>query len=163
MSTEFWKVSKNVAEHFERIGIVGLLGMFFVTVLDVAGAKFFQRPVSWALEIVCFSQLVAIASATGAGLFVGVHLKIDVFGERHPSLKRIVDLFVSTACLGFFVVIFLAALKYAHSLQKSGEMGSVSKIPLFPFAYFFSATCLPVIFFYVSEILRLLKKRNESR
>ncbi|OPY76571.1 MAG: Tripartite ATP-independent periplasmic transporter [Syntrophorhabdus sp. PtaU1.Bin058] len=157
----FEKLIKDVSGYFEWVGVAGILMMFFANLADVIGAKFFRSPLPGALEVISFMQVVAITPAIAFGLFLGSHLEIDFIVEKFPkTLKTILSLLVSALCFILFVFVFWQGLEYGYSLQKSGEIGSVSKLPLFPFAYLFSVSCLPVIFFYVIKLMKTLKVKR---
>lgn len=145
----------------EGIGAIFFLIMFFANLVDVVGAKFFRWPLPGALEIISFAQVVAIAFAIAFGLFIGTHLKIEFISEKLPFyVKKILDIFVSFCCLILFLVLLVYGLKYARSLQLSGEIGSVSKLPLYPFAYAFALSTIPVILFYLLEVVKNVRMKR---
>jgi TRAP-type C4-dicarboxylate transport system permease small subunit len=157
---KFERWIERMSRTFEWVGAVGLLVMALVNILDVIGAKFFKWPFPGAVEIVSFAQIVAIALTIPMGLFLGFHLTIDFVIEKLPkSLKSVVNIIVSILCVVFFILVFFQALEYAYSLQKSREIGSVSKIPLFPFAYVIALGIVPVILFYVIRSIRGIKRK----
>lgn len=157
----FEKLVKYVSGYFEWVGVVGILLMFFTNLADVVGAKFFRCPLPGALEVISYMQVVAITPAIAFGLFLGSHLEIDFIVEKFPkTLKTILGFLVSAFCFILFVLVFWQGLEYAYSLQQSGEIGSVSKLPLFPFAYIFSVSCLPIICFYVIKLIKIVKVKQ---
>jgi TRAP-type C4-dicarboxylate transport system permease small subunit len=158
--TGFERFIKNISKAFEWVGVMGLLAMVFVNIVDVVGSKFFKWPFPGGIEIISFSQVTAIALTIPIGLFLGFHVTIDFIIEKLPKTpKNVLDIFVSIVCIIFFVLVFWQALKYGYSLQESGEIGSVSKIPLFPFAYVISVGVLPVILFYIVKTINRIKGR----
>jgi TRAP-type C4-dicarboxylate transport system permease small subunit len=157
----FEKLVRDVSGYFEWVGVVGILLMFLTNLADVIGAKFFRCPLPGALEVISLMQVVAITPAIACGLFLGAHLEIDFIVEKFPkTLKTILSLLVSTFCFILFVFVFWQGLEYAYSLQQSGEIGSVSKLPLFPFAYIFSISCLPIILFYVIRLIKTVQVKQ---
>lgn len=138
-----------------------MLCMFAANLVDVVGAKFFKWPLPGALEILSFALVVAIAPAIAHGLFLGTHLRIDFIVDKFPKgLRYVLRSFVSILCTVLFVLILWKGLEYAHSLQKSGEMGGSSKIPFFPFAYVLSLSCIPVILFFIIETIKSFRVKR---
>jgi len=151
---------RNMSKTFEWVGVMGYLVMLLVNILDVVGAKFFKWPFPGSVEIVSFSQVVAIALTIPIGLFIGFHLSIDFIIEKFPKTpKHLINIFVSIVCVFFFILVFCQTLEYGYSLQESGEIGSVSKIPFFPFAYIIAIGIVPVILFYILRTIKFIKGR----
>ncbi|HOJ42776.1 MAG TPA: TRAP transporter small permease subunit [Syntrophorhabdaceae bacterium] len=149
---------RRLCEYLEWVGVFGILCMFFANLIDVIGAKFFKWPLPGALEVISFSQIVAITPAIALGLFLGIHLSVDFIVEKFPGLlKKSLAIFVSLLCLILVIIIFWEGIKYANSLRVSGEIGSVSKIPFFPFAYVFAISWIPVILYYLIELIKHFK------
>jgi len=151
---------RKVSKAFEWAGVVGILCIFSANIVDVVGAKFFKWPLPGALELISFSQVLAIAPAIAFGLFLGTHLRIDFLFDKFPRhLKVALGVFVSLLCFLLSLTIFVQATKYAYSLQRSGEIGSVSKLPLFPFAYVFAFSLVPVMLFFAVEMLTIVRRK----
>lgn len=159
MIERFEAFVRKVSQAFEWVGVFGILCVFFVNIVDVVGAKFFQWPLPGALELISFFQLVAIAPAIAFGLFLGTHLRIDfLFDRLEPGTRRVIGVTVSGLCLLLFAILFVQATNYACSLQRSGEIGSVSKLPLFPFAYLLAVSLVPVMLFFLVDILKTVRR-----
>jgi TRAP-type C4-dicarboxylate transport system permease small subunit len=156
----FERFIKNMSKTFEWVGVMGFLVMVLVNIIDVVGSKFFKWPFPGAIEIISFSQVIAIALTIPIGIFLGFHLSIDFIVEKLPRTPRnAIDFLVSVCCLIFFVLICWQALDYGYSFQKSGEIGSVSRIPFYPFAYVISIGVVPIILFYVVRTIKHIKGR----
>ena len=50
---------------FERVAMVGIVGIIVVTLIDVIGAKIFHKPLAAGTEAVYFLQIIAIAGCFG--------------------------------------------------------------------------------------------------
>lgn len=156
----FERFVKNVSKTFEWVGVVGYLIMVLVNVIDVVGSKFFNFPLPGAFEVTSFAQVVAIALTIPIGLYLGFHISIDFILERFPDTpKRLINIFVSIVFVIFFGLILYQTLEYGYSLQVSEEIGSVSKIPLFPFAYVIAIGIVPIILFYIIKTITSIKGR----
>jgi len=156
----FERFIENMSKTLEWVGLVAFLLMVLVNILDVVGSKFFKWPFPGAVEIISFAMIIAIALTIPIGLFLGFHLSIDFIIDKFPkTLKYVLTILVSVLCLVFFILVFCQTLEYGYSLQVSGEIGSVSKIPFFPFAYAICLGILPVILFYIVKTVKSIKER----
>lgn len=156
----FERFIEKVSKTFEWVGVVGYLIMVLVNIIDVVGSKFLRLPLPGAFEVTSFAQIIAIALTIPIGLFLGFHLSIDFIIDKFPkTLKHLLTILVSAMCAVFFILIFWQTLEYGYSLQISEEIGSVSKIPFFPFAYVIALGALPVILFYVVRTVKSIKGR----
>lgn len=156
----FERFVKNVSKTFEWVGVVGYLIMVLVNVIDVVGSKFFHFPLPGAFEVTSFAQVIAIALTIPIGLYLGFHISIDFILERFPDTpKKVITICTSIVFVIFFSLILYQTIEYGHSLQVSEEIGSVSKIPLFPFAYIIAIGMIPVILFYIIKTITSIKGR----
>jgi TRAP-type transport system small permease protein len=156
----FERFIENMSKTLEWVGLVAFLLMVLVNILDVVGSKFLKWPFPGAVEIISFAMIIAIALTIPIGLFLGFHLSIDFIIDKFPkTLKYVLTILVSVLCLVFFILVFCQTLEYGYSLQISGEIGSVSKIPFFPFAYAIALGILPVILFYIVKTVKSIKER----
>lgn len=156
----FERFIENMSKTLEWVGLVAFLLMVLVNILDVVGAKFLKWPFPGAVEIISFAMIIAIALTIPIGLFLGFHLSIDFIIDKFPkTLKYVLTILVSVLCLVFFILVFCQSLEYGYSLQISEEIGSVSKIPFFPFAYVIAIGILPVILFYIVKTVKSIKER----
>lgn len=160
------KFTRSSSCYLERVGVIGLLTMFIVNFIDVVGAKLFLWPFPGSIEIISFSQIVAIAPAIAFGLILGRHIRVEFFMMRLP--KRIgatISSITSFLGLVIFVLILWQSYLYGQSLQKAGEIGSTSRIPFYPFAYFIAFCSIPVCLAFLVEVLKSLAGvvKNGSR
>ena len=73
---------------FERAAMVGIVGIIVVTLIDVIGAKLFQKPLSAGTEAVYFLQIIAIAGALAFAQIDNRHVRlefVDSFPENYPG------------------------------------------------------------------------------
>ncbi|MEW6376692.1 MAG: TRAP transporter small permease [Thermodesulfobacteriota bacterium] len=147
------------SRYLEWVGVVGLLAMFLVNFIDVLGAKLFLWPFPGAVEIIGFSQIVAIAPTITFALILGRHIRVEFFMTRLPKrIQAIINSFSSFLGLVLFVLILWQSYLYGQSLQKAGEIGSTSYLPFYPFAYFIAFCSIPVCFAFLVEVLHSLSE-----
>lgn len=149
--------TKKFSRFIEWIGFIGILLMFSVNFIDVLGAKLFLWPVPGATEVIGFAQMVAIAPPIAVTLLLNRHIRVEFILMRFPeSLRGILTSLSSFFSLVIFSLLLWQSLLYGQSLQRAGEIGSTSRIPFYPFAYFLAFCCFPVCLAFFLETIKSL-------
>ncbi len=153
--TQLDQWTRTSSRYLEWVGVIGIILMFLTNFIDVIGAKLLLWPLPGATEAIGFSQVVAIAPAIAFTLLLGRHIRVEFIIMRLP--KRIRETINSfSSFLGFFIFALLIwqSYLYGQSLQRAGEIGSTSRIPFYPFAYFIAFCCVPVCLAFLIEVLK---------
>ena len=151
------KFTRSFSHSLEWVGVIGILLMFLVNFIDVLGSKLFLWPLPGSVEIISFSQIVAIAPAIAFTLILGRHIRVEFIIDRFPKrIRAAISSISSFFSLVLFVLILWQSYLYGVSLQKSGEIGSTSYIPFYPFAYFIAFCSIPVCLVFLKEVLKSL-------
>ena len=153
------KFTRSFSGSLEWVGVIGILVMFLVNFIDVVGAKLFVWPLPGSVEIISFSQIVAIAPTIAFTLILGRHIRVEFIIDRFPKRVRATISSISSF-LSFilFVLILWQSYLYGVSLQKAGEIGSTSYLPFYPFAYLIAFCCIPVCLAFLIEVLKSLNE-----
>jgi len=80
--------TRSFSRSLEWVGVIGILLMFLVNFIDVVGAKLFVWPLPGSVEIISFSQIVAIAPAIAFTLILGRHIRVEFIIDRFPNRIR---------------------------------------------------------------------------
>jgi TRAP-type C4-dicarboxylate transport system permease small subunit len=151
------KFTRGVSRSLEWVGVIGILAMFLVNFIDVVAAKLFLWPFPGATEVISFSQILAIAPAIAFTLILGRHIRVEFIIDRFPKrLRAAISSLSSFLSLILFVLLVWQSYLYGVSLQKSGEIGSTSYLPFYPFAYFIAFCSIPVCLAFLVEVLKSL-------
>src|SRR4030043_1100954 len=149
------KFTRSFSSSLEWVGVIGILLMFLVNFIDVAGAKLFLWPLPGSVEIISFSQIVAIAPAIAFTLLLGRHIRVEFIIDRFPKrIRAAITSISSFLSLILFALILWQSYVYGQSLQKAGEIGSTSHLPFYPFAYLIAFCCIPVCLVFLMEVLK---------
>jgi TRAP-type C4-dicarboxylate transport system permease small subunit len=153
------KFTRSFSGSLEWVGIIGILLMFLVNFIDVVGAKLFLWPLPGSVEIISFSQIVAIAPAIAFTLILGRHIRVEFIIDRFPKrIRAAISSISSFLSLILFSLILWQSYLYGVSLQKSGEIGSTSHLPFYPFAFLIAFCSIPVCFAFLVEVLKSLNE-----
>ncbi|NWG01650.1 MAG: TRAP transporter small permease subunit [Syntrophaceae bacterium] len=151
--------TRSLSRSLEWVGVIGILLMFLVNFIDVVGSKLFLWPFPGSVEIISFSQIIAIAPAIAITLILGRHIRVEFIIDRFPKrIRATISSFSSFLSLILFVLILWQSYLYGMSLQKSGEIGSTSYLPFYPFAYLIALCSIPVCLAFLIEVLKSLSE-----
>ena len=116
MLSKFEKFNRQLSGWLEWIGIIGLLVMMFITCIDVLLAKLFTLPIQGAIDVVQFSQVIAIAFALATTLILGRHIQVDIFISRlSRRTQGVIDSIASLLGLAFFIIVVWQLYGLGHS------------------------------------------------
>jgi TRAP-type C4-dicarboxylate transport system permease small subunit len=153
------KFTRGFSGSLEWVGVIGLLLMFLTNFVDVVGAKLFTWPFPGSVEIISFSQIVAIAPAIAFTLILGRHIRVEFIIDRFPKrIRAALTSIGSLLSLILFVLLLWQSYLYGVSLQKAGEIGSTSYLPFYPFAYLIALCSIPVCLVFLMEVLKSLNE-----
>ena len=156
------KFNRQVSVWFERIAILGVLGMIIGTLIDVIGAKAFHAPLRAGTEIVYLMQVVAIAGALAISKIDGRHVRIELIDRLPQPALGIIHSIVALLGLALFILLAWGSFLYAESLRVNNEVTANVRATLFPFAIWQALCCLPLVLILISEFvtsLREIKKK----
>jgi TRAP-type C4-dicarboxylate transport system permease small subunit len=164
MNLEKWlsqidKFTRGFSRSLEWVGVIGILLMFLVNLVDVVGAKLFKWPLPGSVEMISFSQIVAIAPAVAFTLILGRHIRVEFIIDRFPRrIRAAISSISSFLSLVLFGLVLWQSYLYGISLQRAGEIGSTSHLPFYPFAYVIAFCCIPVCLVFLIEVLKSLNE-----
>jgi len=160
MLSKFETFNRRLSGWLEWIGVIGLLVMMFTACIDVFLTKFFKLPIQGAIDVVMFSQLIAVSFALAMTLILGRHIQVDIFISSLP--RRVQGVIDSIACLigfAFFVVVVWQLSAMGHSFMTAGEKSmSQLRFSIFPFPYAIALGSIPVCLVFLQRLLRSLIK-----
>jgi len=158
MLKKFEKFNHQLGGWLEWIGVIGILVMMFVTCIDVVLTKFFTLPIQGAIDVVQFSQLIAIAFALAITLILGRHIQVDIFISSLPRRTQgVIDGLASLFGFAFFIFVVWQLYGLGHSFQTAGEMSmSQLRFALFPFPYAIALGSIPVCLVFLQRLINAL-------
>jgi TRAP-type C4-dicarboxylate transport system permease small subunit len=148
-----------------KIGLIILLLMMFLTIVDVAGRKFFSAPITGSYELTEFMLALLIFSSVAYTQIQKGHIAMEALVSRFsPRTQGIVDSIV------YFVSMILALLLtwqlFAHAkrLRLGDNVTGVLHLPIHPFVI---ATAIGTLFYFFVLLVDFFKSlqrviQNES-
>jgi TRAP-type C4-dicarboxylate transport system permease small subunit len=148
------KLSHLLSVWFERIAMVGIVGVIIATLIDVIGAKIFGKPLSAATEVVYFLQVIAIAGALAATKIDGKHIRLEFVDSFPRKIKNIFNFLAAFLGLGLFSLLAWKSYEYAQTLRIANEVTAASRIPVYPFVLWIALCCIPLCLILLQEMVK---------
>ena len=158
--SKFEKFNRRLSGWLEWIGVIGILVMMLITCIDVFLTKFFALPLEGSIDVVQFSQVIAIAFALATTLILGRHIQVDIFISSLPRRTQgVIDTLASLFGFAFFIIVVWQLYGLGHSFQTAGERSmSQLRIVLFPFPYLIALGSIPVCLIFLQKLIDSLKR-----
>jgi TRAP-type C4-dicarboxylate transport system permease small subunit len=125
----FWKIIQWMLDKMKIIGAACLVGMTFLTCVDVVG-RTFGHPVFGSVEIVGFMATLAVVMAMPythqVQGHIGVEILVRLFSEK---TQTIIDICTGIVSLILFALISWRMAVYANTMQESGEVSMNLELP----------------------------------
>lgn len=158
MLSKFEKFNRWISGWLEWIGVIGILVMMLTTCIDVLLTKIFSSPIQGAIDVVQFSQLIAIALVFGMTLILGRHIQVDIFISSLPRRTQgVIDSIASLFGFVFFLIVVWQLYVLGYSFQIAGEKSmSQLRFALFPFPYVIALGSIPVCLVFLQRLINSL-------
>lgn len=151
---ELDKLSYLSSIWFEHIAMVGIVGIIIANLIDVIGAKLFNKPIAAGTEVVYFLQVIAIAGALAATKIDGKHIRLEFVDSLPRRPKGIFNFITALLGIGLFIVLAWKSIEYAQTLKSTQEVTAASRIPLYPFVFWIAICCIPLCLILLKEMLK---------
>ena len=158
MLNKFEKFNRRLSGWLEWIGVIGILVMMFITCIDVFLAKLFTLPIQGAIDVVQFSQVIAIAFALATTVILGRHIQVDIFISSLPRRTQgVIDSLATLFGFAFFIIVVWQLYGLGHSFQTADERSmSQLRFVLFPFPYAIALGSIPVCLVFLQRFINSL-------
>lgn len=151
------KIIYWLSDKLSWVAAVGLIGMMGLTVADVIGRRLFDKPITGSFDAVSLIGLLIVATAMALTQVKRGHVSVDFLVQKLNFKPRTILLGI-TYLVGAFLFGLIAwqGLKYGNALLARGEVSQTVKIPLAPFAYVISFSCLMLCLVLIVDFLKSL-------
>jgi TRAP-type C4-dicarboxylate transport system permease small subunit len=149
------RANARLALWLARIGALALAVIAAVTFCDVVARYFFNRPLSFTVELTEMAMALVVYFGVGLVTHEDAHINADVVVLRLPPRWRVrFALVTNLLALGFLAVMVWRVWLRAVFLLSKGDMTPVWAVPLWPIAF-----CIAVgsVFLLTGVFLQLIK------
>ncbi|MGQ9824518.1 MAG: TRAP transporter small permease [Desulfotomaculales bacterium] len=146
--------SSSLSAWFERVAMVGIVGIIVATLVDVIGAKAFNRPLAAGTEIVYFLQIIAISGALASTQIDGKHIRLEFVDSLPKRVRGVFNFLAALLGLGLFLLLAWKSYEYAQTLRNAKEVTAASRIPIYPFVLWIALSCIPLCLVLLKEMVK---------
>jgi len=137
--------------------------MMVLTVLDVCGRYFLNRPITGAFELTKFMVVVAVASGLAYTQISKRHIAVEFVVHRIPRRARTMVHGVGyLLCIGIYVLIAWQAIKGAETQWRHGITSAAFGLVFWPFYLFLALGCGALCLVFLVDLLKLLQDKGEG-
>jgi TRAP-type C4-dicarboxylate transport system permease small subunit len=144
---------------FLKISMYLILLMMLITVGDVAGRYFFNRPILGVFELTRFGLGAIVCTALGFSQINKVHIAINLLVSRLPQgWQNIIETFNYLVAFVAFVIVTWQMFEYTGRLYISGQVTSVLGISIYPFVLIsaLGVTLFTLVLFW--DLIKAIRK-----
>jgi TRAP-type C4-dicarboxylate transport system permease small subunit len=140
------------------VAITALTALAVITVLDVGGRYFFNRPLLGTVEMSEFLMVILSFGALALAELRNSHITVDFFVIALPERARAL-LDASAALLGvvFWMCVAWRAAVHAGRIWEAGEVSANLTLPTWPFYLAVTAGCGLLALALVGRVFRSLR------
>jgi TRAP-type transport system small permease protein len=161
-----WFIERPIRKaYYMAMAILGI--MMFLTVVDVVGRYFFNRPVTGSYELIQFMMAILVSFGISYTAVEKGHVGVDLLTVKLTAKTRaIIACVTNLVGLALFALITWQGLLQARTLWSSGATSASLLIPVYPFIYLFCLGtlmfCLVIVKDFVESVTEVLQKWNRS-
>lgn len=152
-----------VIKWINDIGVITLFLMMILTVADVGGRYFFNKPILGSYEITEFMMIILAAFTIGYTGVINAHVNVDLLFSRLPGrVQGVVSIFTNLICIILFGLMFWRNVYQSSVLKKANAVSSALSIPEFPFIFIlgigFGTLTLVYFIKFIESIIKAIGK-----
>jgi TRAP-type C4-dicarboxylate transport system permease small subunit len=153
----FFKIIEWIQKKLKIIGAVCIVGMTFLTVVDVIG-RFFRHPILGSVEIVGFMATLTVVSALPYTHKIKGHVGVEILVRLLSKRARaIIDICTGILSLCLFGIVTWRMTLYANTMRKSGEVSISLELPEYVIIYATAFCLLIFTLVIVQDIIHKIK------
>jgi TRAP-type C4-dicarboxylate transport system permease small subunit len=149
------KIINGLNFPFLKISTILILLMMLITVGDVAGRYFFNRPILGVFELTRFGMGAIVCTALGFSQINKVHIAINLLVSRLPQAwQNIIETFNFLVAFITFCIVSWQMFVFTGRLYTSAQVTSVLGVSIYPFVLL---SALGVVLFTLVLLWDLIK------
>jgi TRAP-type C4-dicarboxylate transport system permease small subunit len=137
------------------LAALALFAIMALTLVDVAGRKFFSASVPGSLELTELLMVAVIFAALPLVSLAGEHVVFDTLDRRLPAaLRRVQQVAVDALCAAALAGLALLMWTKAGQLASYGDTTAQLKLGVSPFVYAMAVLCALTAAVHALHLLR---------
>lgn len=141
------------------IGSAVIAVVMFLTVADVVGRKFFNKPITGTFEISEMLLVIVVFSTAAYCQLLRGHVTIDLLVERFSQKVRdIIDSVMYVVFLVTFALLSWQLYVYAIDILNQKTVSGTIMLPIYPFAFIAALGSTLLCLLVFMDLMRYISK-----
>ncbi len=147
----------------DKVAGLCIAGTVFLVVANVIMRTIFSRPFLGTYEYVGFSTALIVGFSLAYCAIMESHITVDLITNKLPHGIRDVMVFAAEVVSFCFVALITWQLvRYAGSIQSTGQVSPTTEIPIYPFIYLVALGFLALALVGLGKSVKYIKSVVEA-
>jgi TRAP-type C4-dicarboxylate transport system permease small subunit len=158
-TSSFEKSVTGFGASLNLISSAALLGIMFLTCLDVSMRYFFNRPIPGTYELVGIMGAVVASFAMPYTMLERGHVAVEIL-IKSLSVRKQLIIETATHLLGilFFLVLVWQSIELGLDMKRAGEITPTLHIPFYPIIYLIALCFFGLCLAILRNLIQIWKK-----
>jgi TRAP-type C4-dicarboxylate transport system permease small subunit len=155
------RVVELIAKGIEFVGLAAFACIVLVTLVDVLGDQFFNRPLAGNTELIGLLQVIAISSGLAYSFIDGRQIYVGVLRDSLKGWKRVgIETLCGALGFGFWGIACWTSLEQGAVLFRRGTGTFLLGVPNYPFVFWVGIMCaIPMCLVIAIEVAKAWRKK----
>jgi TRAP-type C4-dicarboxylate transport system permease small subunit len=155
------KILQAANKGMDFVAGTALVLIMLLTTFDVV-FRYLGHPILGSYDLVSFGAAFVIGFALPRTSWDKMHITVDIFVEKIPRHRFIVDIVTRAMALALFVLIGWNLILLGAGFLKTGEETLTLGIPLFPIAFALGFCAFLQCFALIGDAARIVLQRRAA-
>ena len=128
------RISLTINRFLTHVGSIALAGLMLLTVADVCGRYFLNRPVPGTFELTELFMVFIVFLALGLAQHHNEHISLDLaYNYFSPRLKKYTNILINIVNLTVMAAVTWQLYEYSARMSEGDYTTAVLQLPIRPF------------------------------
>jgi TRAP-type transport system small permease protein len=128
------RISLTINRFLTHVGSIALAGLMLLTVADVCGRYFLNRPVPGTFELTELFMVFIVFLALGLAQHHNEHISLDLaYNYFSPRLKKYTNILINIVNLNVMAAVTWQLYEYSARMSEGDYTTAVLQLPIRPF------------------------------
>lgn len=143
----------------DKVAGLCVAGTVFLVVGNVLMRAIFNRPFLGTYEYVGFATALIVGFSLAYCAVMESHIAVDLLTNQLPNgVREVVISLAEVISFGFVALVTWQLVKYAGSIQATGQVSPTTEVPIYPFIYLVALGFLALSFVALGKSVKYLRR-----
>jgi TRAP-type C4-dicarboxylate transport system permease small subunit len=153
------RISLTINRFLTHVGSIALAGLMLLTVADVCGRYFLNRPVPGTFELTELFMVFIVFLALGLAQHHNEHISLDLaYNYFSPRLKKYTNILINIVNLTVMAAVTWQLYEYSARMSEGDYTTAVLQLPIRPFVVVALAGTAAYMLAILCDLISSVKK-----